>query len=180
VKTSQSHPLRIDAIELNSGGMIGMTLCPGKKQKYAYSGSWNRDLDTDLKVIRDWGAKALVCLIEEQEFTELGVIDLPEKTKSSGIAWHHLPIQDGSVPDSSFEEEWENVREHIHEIIYAGDKVVLHCKGGLGRTGLVAAMILVETRMDTDEAIRTVRFARQGAIETAQQVFYIKNYFEKQ
>ena len=57
VKTSQSHPLRIDEINLESGGIIGMTFCPGKKQKNAYAGEWDRDLDTDLQVIVYWGLK---------------------------------------------------------------------------------------------------------------------------
>ena len=73
VKTSQSHPLRIDTIPLESGGRIGLTFCPGKKQKYALSGEWCRDLDSDLQVISDFGAKAFVSLLEEHEFKELDV-----------------------------------------------------------------------------------------------------------
>ena len=52
VKTSISHPLRIDEVKVpNGAGIIGMTLCPGKKINSAQSGPWNRDLDMDLKAI---------------------------------------------------------------------------------------------------------------------------------
>lgn len=58
-KTSQTHPLRIDSVAVpGTAGVIGMTLCPGKVQRFALTGSWARDLDTDLQAIQAWGATA--------------------------------------------------------------------------------------------------------------------------
>ena len=54
--------------------------------------------------------------------------------------------------------------------------MVVHCKGGLGRAGTVAALMLVELGMAPDEAIRTVRAARKGAIETREQERYIREW----
>ncbi len=69
VKTSISHPLRIDEVKAPSGvGIIGMTLCPGKKIVSAISGVWDRDLAIDLQAIQAWGAQALVNLMEEHEY----------------------------------------------------------------------------------------------------------------
>jgi protein-tyrosine phosphatase len=55
-----------------------------------------------------------------------------------------------------------------------GDDVVVHCKGGLGRAGMIAARLLVELGMDTEEAIQTVRHVRKGAIETPAQLALVR------
>ncbi len=175
VKTSQSHPLRINTITLESDGKIGLTFCPGKKQKDALSGEWCRNLDSDLQVIRDFGAKAFVSLLEEHEFIELDVRELPGKVKALNIDWYHLPIKDVSIPDIAFEEEWVTVAKRLHNILSTGGKLLLHCKGGLGRTGLVAAKLLVETGVDPLKAIQIVRNARPGSIETIEQLEYFQN-----
>ena len=49
MRTSTSHPLKIDEVSAGAGmGKIGITFCPGKKQKTAHTGEWNRDLSIDL------------------------------------------------------------------------------------------------------------------------------------
>lgn len=54
-KTGKDYPLRIDNVEApSSGGLIGMTFCPGKKQAVAISeGSWDRNLDIDVAARRE-------------------------------------------------------------------------------------------------------------------------------
>jgi ADP-ribosyl-[dinitrogen reductase] hydrolase len=54
-----------------------------------------------------------------------------------------------------------------------GENVVLHCLGGLGRSGMIAARVLVERGLAPAAAITAVRAARPGAIETAQQEAYV-------
>jgi ADP-ribosyl-[dinitrogen reductase] hydrolase len=51
--------------------------------------------------------------------------------------------------------------------------VLLHCMGGLGRSGMVAARLLVELGEEPRTAIQRVRAARPGAIETAAQEAYV-------
>jgi ADP-ribosyl-[dinitrogen reductase] hydrolase len=170
-------PLRIDAVTVpGTGGLIGMTICPGKDEYAGLgipSGPWKRDLDLDLQVIRDWQAQALVTLIEDFEFELLSVPELPEKVRALGIRWLHLPIVDVWIPDKMFEEEWETAGEELRQILREGGRIVLHCRGGLGRTGLVAARLLVEFGMEPREAIRRVRAARPGAIQTREQEEYV-------
>jgi len=165
MKTSQTHPLNIDVVQVGAGE-IGMTFCPGKKQRSGMSGAWHRDLDTDLDVIRSGGASALVSLIEDQEFSMLGVEDLGEKAEELGIEWFHLPITDVSIPCERFEHAWAYAGHRLRTLLEGGEKVVLHCKGGLGRTGLVAGRLMVELGFDPDSAIGLIRTARPGAIET--------------
>jgi ADP-ribosyl-[dinitrogen reductase] hydrolase len=173
-KTSINFPLRIDAVRVNgTGGLIGMTLCPGKKDKGILSGPWDRDLDTDLEAIRRWGAKALVCLVEDFELEFLHVPDLPEKTAAFGIRWYHLPIVDLCAPDDDFEVVWERAGGELRRILQDGGRIVIHCRGGLGRTGTVVARLLVEFGVEPVEAIQLVRKARVGAIQTSSQEDYV-------
>jgi ADP-ribosyl-[dinitrogen reductase] hydrolase len=108
-KTSESHPLRIDHVGMKGlKGRIGLTFCPGKKQANALTGTWDRNLDLDLDRIRDFGAKALVTLMEDSEFKKVMVPgkEFEAKSASRGIEWHNLPIRDVHVPDDSFETLW--------------------------------------------------------------------------
>lgn len=174
IKTSITSLLRIDAVRVNgTGGLIGMTLCPGKKDKGIISGPWDRDLDMDLEVIRKWGAEALVCLVENFELDFLHVPDLPERTVAYGIRWYHLPITDLCAPDDDFEIAWKQAGEELRRILLDGGRIVIHCRGGLGRTGTVAARLLVEFEVEPGEAIQLVRKARVGAIQTSSQEDYV-------
>ena len=171
---SQSHPLHIDGIKmLGSWGMLGITFCPGKKDAHSRSGPWDRDLDADLDLIKAWPAAAVVTLIEPHEFEFLGVGGLGEGVRQRGMKWYHLPIRDVSVPDVQFEQRWQTAGPELLETLKQGDGIVIHCRGGLGRAGLVAARLLIETGVPADKAIRCVRAARPGAIETKEQEDYI-------
>ena len=105
-RTSRTDPLNIDSVSLPStGGQIGMTHCPGKKQANGISGAWARDLELDLERIREWKAELILGLMESREYADLGVSALLSG-KLSGIRYLHLPIPDGSVPGPEWEESW--------------------------------------------------------------------------
>ncbi|MDD3258676.1 MAG: ADP-ribosylglycohydrolase family protein [Smithellaceae bacterium] len=174
VKTSISHPLRIDEVKVpNGAGIIGMTLCPGKKINSAQSGPWNRDLDMDLKAIQAWGARALVNLMEEHEYELLRVPDYVEKVNSFPMEFYHLPITDVHPPDQRFFDLWKSAGPKLRQILLDGGKILIHCRGGLGRTGTVAAQLLVELGMPHEKAIQAVRDARPDTIETRDQEKYV-------
>ncbi|MBW2520749.1 MAG: ADP-ribosylglycohydrolase family protein [Deltaproteobacteria bacterium] len=180
IKTSVSHPLRIDSMMLpHCHGVIGMTICPGKKGPGIFSDRWDRDLDTDLNAICQWGAAAMVSLVEDHEFDLLGVSTFKDRVSKFNFLWFHLPIVDVSVPCSDFEKAWSRQASRIHEVLYSGGKIVLHCRGGLGRTGLVAARLLVDFGLDAEQAIRQVRSARPDTIETAEQEQHVFQYYAR-
>lgn len=174
-RTSASHPLAIAEVQASSAhGAIGVTLCPGKQQRGALSGSWARDLAADLDVIRSWGAAAVVSLIEEQEMVDLGVAELGTAVSERHMAWYGLPIRDVSVPDGAFEAAWDKAGRELRWLLANGFRVLVHCKGGLGRAGMVAARLLAELGMAPDEAVAAVRRARPGAIETRAQLDHVQ------
>ena len=88
----------------------------------------------------------------------------------------HLPIVDVSVPSAEFEQQWQQELPELLATLENGGKVLVHCKGGLGRAGMVAALLLVERGGRFESAIRKVRQARPGAIETSSQQQYVIEY----
>ena len=171
--TSTTSPLRIDAVPVpGTTGRIGMTICPGKKDINLGS-FWDRDLVADLEEITWWGASAVVTLMETRELILLQVPHLPGMALKLGLEWHYLPIRDVNVPDELFEELWEESGQRLRQILSEGGRIVLHCRGGIGRTGTIAARLLVEFGVDPEDALRTVRAARPGAVETPAQEEYV-------
>jgi hypothetical protein len=79
------------------------------------------------------------------------------------------------VPDQRFESAWQSLGCEVHEKLDAGKRILIHCRGGLGRTGLVAGLILVERGYEPTTAIQVIRAARPHAIETRAQERYVLN-----
>lgn len=174
-RTSVSHPLQIAVVRtLPQHGRIGVTFCPGKVQSSAATGVWARDLDLDVQAIADWGAAAVLTLIEPHEIITLQVEGLGRAVERAHMDWLHAPIPDVSTPEAAFEEAWVEIGEGLRDRLRVGFDIVVHCKGGLGRAGMIAARLLVELGVDPEEAIARVRAVRPGAIETAAQEAHVR------
>ncbi|GGE21438.1 hypothetical protein GCM10011529_30080 [Polymorphobacter glacialis] len=138
------------------------------------TGGWDRDLGIDLDAVADWGAAAVVSLIEDHELKALHVAELGKMTRQRHMTWFHMPIRDVSVPDAQFELAWRDAAEGLRARLRDGFNVLVHCKGGLGRAGTVGARLLIELGMSPASAISAVRAARPGAIETNAQETYVR------
>lgn len=169
-----SAPLEIGTVRLSGGGRIGMSACPGKRDPHPAAAIRTCDLRADLEAIRAWGATALVTLNQARELEALGVADLGEAVRTAGMEWLHLPVGDMAAPDRPWEARWREVGPDVHRRLRAGEGVVFHCGGGLGRAGTIAALTLIERGRSAEEAIAEVRAARPGAIESRDQQRYLR------
>jgi ADP-ribosylglycohydrolase/protein-tyrosine phosphatase len=161
--------------ELKAGrGHIGITFLPGKKGSSIHGFDWDRDLAADMQVLHEWGANAVVSLVESDEFRWCGVKAFPKAVEGIEAEWHHLPISDVHVPDDLFEARWSYHGHVLRERLRRGERVIVHCRGGQGRAGTIAARLLIELGMDCDRAISEVRRVRPGAIETRSQEQHVK------
>lgn len=167
--------LRIAEIPVGrNGGLIGVTFAPGKKQVSAYSGIHDRDLHQDLDTIAAWGGAAVVTLVSDRELVDLKIPTLGDEVRARFMEWHHLPIADWHAPDAVFEATWPEESRRLRTLLEAGNRILVHCKGGLGRAGTIAARLLVEMGADPEQAIRDVRAARSpDAIENRAQEDWI-------
>ncbi len=169
-KTSASNPLRIATIQAGSGGgAIGITFAPGKQQADALTGAHRRDLGADLDAIATWNAAVVVTLVEQHELETLGIANLGAEVRRRHMEWHHWPIQDYGTPDAAFAEAWPARSAALRSLLACGGRILIHCKGGLGRAGVIAARLLIETGRAPADAIAALRAVRPGAMETEAQ-----------
>lgn len=180
-KTSTSHPIRVDFLkskEFPVLNRLGLTFAPGKKQKGAITGNWDRDLKSDIETLRNkYKVDTLISLVEDFELEELKITNLVEVCLDNGLDIIRFPIPDGSVPE--LDEDFEDLTMEIRARLEAGETVVIHCKGGLGRAGTLASCIVLEAsdvEIEPDEAIRLVLEARPGAVENELQEAFIEDF----
>ncbi|MDZ7748356.1 MAG: protein-tyrosine phosphatase family protein [Halofilum sp. (in: g-proteobacteria)] len=164
----------IDNVRAPGGGRIGLVHCPGAGGAGLFPADTDAALDADLATLVDWGAGALVTLVQPFELTLLGVEGLGERAARQGLAWWHLPVVDGAAPGTAFETAWAEVGPALHRRLDADARVALHCRAGIGRTGTVAARLLIERGLEPQAAIVAVRRARPGAIESPEQAAWVR------
>ena len=163
----------LDAQDTGLPGRIGMTIAPGKKA----DGWWDRDLDTDLERLRaEYGCDLLASLMEDDEYRWLQIEDIFVRAPAHGIAVLRFPIEDARPPRDGEMPQFIELIGQILEAARGGQTVVIHCRGGLGRTGTVAAASLVALGHAPAEAIARVRAARPGAVETRGQERWVEAY----
>lgn len=159
IRTSTTHPIEVSFLELPLPGRLGLTFGPGRRQASTMGFRWERDLDLDLDRLREtWGAQLLVTLVEEGEMGRLGMGGLAEGCARRGVGWLHVPIPDGGVPDP--DGLAVEVVPRLLEALGGGATVIVHCAGGLGRTGTVAGSVLVALGWEPERALEALRAAR--------------------
>ena len=140
-------------------GALAVTHCPGR----------HGDLAADLAALRRWGANQLLSLCEPGEFPDAAALEAG--LAHAHIAWVRFPIPDYGIPAPG--PAWRALADRTLERLDAGDRVAIHCWGGRGRSGALAAALLLARGLPAPEAIAQVRRARPGAIETAGQEAWV-------
>jgi protein-tyrosine phosphatase len=156
-KTMNTHPADLLPLDLEGGGLI-LTPCPGTK---------GVPPGPALEQLKGAGADAVITLMPEDEMASNAVADLGELCAAAGLQWFHLPIADDHPPANDFAAAWQAQRSAVHQLLDTGGKTAIHCKGGSGRTGLMAAQILIERGRSKDEARAAVKALRPNALSLA-------------
>lgn len=102
---------------------------------------------------------------------------LPAAVQKAGMWWKHLPIIDMDIPNQEFENVWAVEGERIRHALRIGERVIIHCYAGLGRTGMIAARILVEFGVEPEQAIRLVRRDDRRRIQTRAQANFVRSCY---
>ena len=174
-RTSLTSPLRIDRLRLKRG-IIGMTICPGKIGPSVTGLPWQRDMATDMDMLVSEGVTTLLTLMEWQEMKHYQVQGLKLAAQARGLSFLHFPIPDRGIPNSEQPVEWRETGKCVHKSLDIFGFTVIHCLGGLGRTGMIAAMLLQDRGETPSISIDRVRAAREGAIETDDQESFVMQY----
>lgn len=155
-------------------GQIAMVGCPGRMASIAVPTTSAWRLQRDVATLKHWGAQALVTLLEKSELTLMRLARLPALLDAQKIAWYHLPLPDGHVPDERFEALWQTVAPRLRSALWCGGRIAVHCVDGRSRTPMVTAKLLVELGCPTQDALNRVRGARPRALASAEEEQFIR------
>jgi protein-tyrosine phosphatase len=135
-------------------------------------GEW---LDDEMKGWRRAGVDVVVSLLEPAEAQDLGLDEERKYCEANGMGFYALPIVDRSVPGSDV--ETARLLAELEEALHRGRNVAIHCRQGVGRAGLIASTLLVETGVNPSEAVLRVSAARHTSVpETAEQRAWIDSF----
>jgi protein-tyrosine phosphatase len=135
-------------------------------------GDW---LPDEIAAWRKAGIDVIVSLLTRGENSALDLeLEVVEAARA-GMTFIGLPIEDRSVPPS--DSEVASTLSRLDGALSSGKNAVIHCRQGVGRTGLIAAALLISKGMSADEAINALSAARGVAVpETAEQRRWIDHY----
>lgn len=178
VGTSETDPIEVDFLpdgEVTTLGRLGMTFAPGMWAG-SVGGRWERDLTADVRALEEeYETDVLVSLMEDHEYRGYRIPELLERDSIGGIEVLRFAIEDMGVPREAESEGFEAFVKDIVQRLEQGQNVVVHCRGGLGRTGTLAACVLVAFgRHTADEAIAAVRETRKGTVQTREQEDFVR------
>ena len=123
------------------------------------------------------GVNRVFSLLTGEEERDLEISREAAEACAHGMKFLSYPISDRQVPDS--ERNLAKALEKLEGELADGRNVVLHCRQGIGRTGLVAACLLVTKGVDPATAVRRLSAARGVSVpETPEQLHWINHYAE--
>jgi len=131
-------------------------------------------LETDLQTLKNVGINKILCLLEEAESQQLGLQDQQALTEKNGMEFQRFPIPDYGVPDFL---DLQILITQLRKDLDTGNHVLVHCRGGVGRTGLVCCCVMVTTGHNVPDAIGIVTKKRGAQVpETPAQIDMIIRY----
>mgnify|MGYP005730202745 FL=1 len=156
-----------EVFEISVGpAILGMSPLPGL----------TGDFLADVEKIFNWNPTTIVSLTPKKEMEDLGASDFVSMIAKERIPWVHFPIKDFSIVDQQQEVLWEKISKNINLQINNGNRILVHCRGGCGRTGMIVLRFMIEFGEDPEKALERLRVIRPCAIETLAQENWAKFY----
>jgi protein-tyrosine phosphatase len=135
-------------------------------------GDWLKD---DISKWGRAGVDSVLSLLTPEEEGDLDLRGEAGEVRAQGMIFSSLPIPDRQIPKS--ESKLAEVLESITSDLSAGKNVLVHCRQGIGRSGLVAACLLVKKGMSPGAAVDAVSAARGVSVpETTEQREWIDHH----
>ena len=135
-------------------------------------GDWLKD---ELSAWHAAGVDVILSLLTPEEERDLDITGEASEARAEGMAFLSFPICDRRTPESQ-----KDLAELLHQLdneLASGRNVVVHCRQGIGRTGLVAACLLLSKGLKPETAITQLSQARGITIpDTIEQRLWIENY----
>lgn len=131
-------------------------------------------LEDEVRALKENGFDIVVSLLTRQEAEELGLTSEAKLVTQTGLQFRNYPIPDLGVPDS--QQSAMQFLEELRKDLLAGKKIAVHCRGSIGRSGLVASSVLVLSGLDPTSAFHRVSKSRGcDSPETLEQKHWVAN-----
>lgn len=140
-------------------GRLGICPMPGGDGRY----------DLDLATLIRWQPGLVLTMTGADELRAGGAERLPADLAGHGIAWHHLPVADYGVPGAQTMQLWPAAAQQATNLVARGGRVLVHCRGGCGRSGMAVLRLMVMAGEDPQLALARLRAVRPCAVETEAQ-----------
>ena len=160
------HPYDILGVPGGHGRLI-FTPCPG---------TGDTSVDSALETLQAAGAEALITLMPATELAQNQAGELPALCAARQLEWFHLPVADEQVPLDDFASAWAQAQPRLRALLDEGRSVAIHCKGGSGRTGLIAARLLIDRGLPRADAVALVQALRPKAIQHPAHVAWLAQF----
>jgi protein-tyrosine phosphatase len=118
-------------------------------------GDW---LGDETAAWREAGVDMVVSLLEPEEAAQLVLEGEAAAASASGIDFRPFPIPDRGVPASR--ESVADLANDIVDVLDMGKNVAVHCRQGIGRSGLIVGGVLVAAGKDLVTALRAIKESR--------------------
>lgn len=154
----------------NKKANIMVSDCPCKNFEYP-----NQDLDKNLDIIMDNQINVIICLLEHKEMKELKMTNYHYLVQKKGMKLYHIPIKDENIINI------DDMNIIIKNILYQlseGNNVLIHCRAGLGRSGMVCACCLTHFGYNDKKSIELITKRRPGSIKSIKQRNFINKYYK--
>jgi len=167
-------PFRLDWLDVPSSGLcqtLALSALPGCRFK-----EHRRNLKKDLEFIVDSGITDVFVLMKSYEFRKYKIPNILQEYEKLGIQVHHCDVEDGSLPP---EQEMMDLILDLRSVAECNGKSLIHCYGGFGRTGVLAAcfLLFLDPNLAPETAIGHVRALRGvRAIQTVRQWNFVQDF----
>ncbi|WP_305985496.1 dual specificity protein phosphatase family protein [Roseibium sp. MMSF_3544] len=118
------------------------------------SGEW---LDDDIKKLKLMGIDHIVSMLTPEEADSLALANEGQICKRNGINFTNVPVVDRGIPEVAIAKE---LALSINADMHAGSRVAIHCRAGIGRSGVVACCVLIGLGSQAENALEQVSAAR--------------------
>uniref|UniRef100_A0A669EMR7 Cyclin-dependent kinase inhibitor 3 n=1 Tax=Oreochromis niloticus TaxID=8128 RepID=A0A669EMR7_ORENI len=129
--------------------------------------------------LQNQGVQDVFVFCTRGELSKYRVPSLLEVYQQRGFRVHHMPFLDGDAPELN---QCCQILDELQISLKNDRRTVIHCYGGLGRSGLIAACLLLQlsVTMTPNKAIEILRQHRGGgAIQTVRQYNFLHEFREK-
>ena len=138
-------------------------------------GEWLRGEIADLARL---GVTTLVSLLEESEQRELLLTAEADIAAEYNIDFVSYPIEDRTIPGDL--DGFTALINGLAERVLDGHGVAIHCRAGIGRSGITAAAVLVRIGFEPDKVFAQIAEARRCPVpDTYEQIEWFERHHTK-